>query len=76
MNQTLILPLQNVVADKATKKKKKQASKEPEIEQRLASHFLEVGVGECGVYSRGDAEIAYCVESLNDFHKDIKKVRS
>ena len=60
------------MADKA---KKKAASKEPQIEQREKTHFVEVAPGECGVYTRGDAELAYCMESLNDFHKDIKKVR-
>ena len=66
----MLIALQDEVGDKA----KKTKSKEPQIEQREKSHWPEVSPGECGIYSRGDAELAYCVESLNDFHKDIKKV--
>ena len=58
------------IADKAKKSKSPQKIDN----QRTVSHWPEFGPGECGVYTRGDAEIAFCVESLNEFHKDIKKV--
>ena len=43
---------------------------------RPRSHWPVVGPGECGVYTRGDAEFAYCVDSLIEVRDDIKQVRS
>ena len=63
----------NLQAEEADKAKKTKSPQKID-NQREVSHWPEFGPGECGVYTRGDAELAFCLESLNEFHKDIKKV--